>query len=277
MRELIRLKNPGLTKLNNAEYLNLLTRAKGLILATGPDKLGIEADVMPSYTEYLNQLGDLVARSYAQAETPEMAELEKQRDALGMYIVDNVRNAQNVPIAAKAASGKALWLVVKPYEKFYALPNQQETMVINGLVNDLSKEENAEHVATLALADYVAELATVNARYQMLTDQRTSQRAAEKTADSATLRKELDVLYDYVTTVAFCESVAKPTEATAQFITELNAVVAEINALYNQRVAQGKKEENKDESEAPSDAPTGEETEVPETPEDSETPENAGN
>ena len=146
MRELIRLKNPGLTKLNNAEYLNLLTRAKGLILATGPDKLGIEADVMTSYTGWLDQLGDLVARSYAQAETPEMAELEEQRDALGLYIVDNVRNAQNVSIAAK------------------------------------------------------------------------------------------------------------PTEATAQFITELNAVIDEINVLYNLRTAQGKantKEKEEKEPAAP--------------------------
>ena len=250
MRDILKLLPAGLTKLNNPEYLNLLTRAKGLILATGPDKLGIEEDVMPSYTEYLNLLGDLVARSYEREETPEMEVLEAQRDALGQYIIDNVRNAQNVPIAAKAASGEALWVVLKPYVGFYDLPNQQETMVLNGLVNDLSKEENAEHVATLALNDYVAELAVVNARYQMLTEQRTSQRAAAKTADSATLRKELDVLYDYVTTVAFCESVAKPTEATAQFITELNAVVAEINALYNQRVAKGK-ENSKDESETP--------------------------
>ena len=146
------------------------------------------------------------------------------------------------------------------------MPNQQETMMVNGMVEDLKSEKNAPHVATLGLTSYVDELATVNSRYAELTSQRTSQRNAEKTADSATLRKEMDPLYDYITTVAFCESVAKPTQATARFISELNAVIDEINALYNQRMGLTKK--------------TNEETPLPpptDTPADPETPDTGGN
>ncbi len=241
MRNLVKLKNAGLTKLNTPEYLNLMTRTKEWLDAVGFAALGIEADVMVRFEQLLGLLGNLVARSYAQAETPEMAELEKQRDALGLYIIDNVRNAQNVPIASAADAAKNLWLDLKPYEKFYSMPNQQETMMVNGMVEDLKNEKNAPYVATLGLTSYVDELATVNTRYAELTSQRTSQRNAEKTADSATLRKEMDLLYDYITTVAFCESVAKPTQATARFISELNAVIDEINALYNQRMGLTKK------------------------------------
>ena len=99
-------------------------------------------------------------------------------------------------------------------------------------------------MATLGLQEFITELAAVNARYESLTDKRTQEREAAKTADSATLRKELDTLYDYITTVAFCESVAKPTAITAQFITNLNGVIAEINALYNQRTGQTKKKDD---------------------------------
>lgn len=266
MRNIVKLKNAGLTKLNTPEYLNLMTRTKEWIDAVGFAALGIEADVMARFDQLLGLLGNLVARSYAQAETPEMAELEKQRDALGMYIIDNVRNAQNVPIVTAAAAAKSLWLNLKPYEKFYSMPNQQETMMVNGMVEDLKSEKNAPHVATLGLTSYVDELATVNSRYAELTSRRTSQRNAEKTADSATLRKEMDPLYDYITTVAFCESVAKPTQATARFISELNAVIDEINALYNQRMGLTKK--------------TNEETPLPpptDTPADPETPDTGGN
>ena len=266
MRNLVKLKNAGLTKLNTPEYLNLMTRTKEWIDAVGFAALGIEADVMARFDQLLGLLGNLVARSYAQAETPEMAELEKQRDALGMYIIDNVRNAQNVPIVTAAAAAKSLWLNLKPYEKFYSMPNQQETMMVNGMVEDLKNEKNAPHVATLGLTSYVDELATVNSRYAELTSQRTSQRNAEKTADSATLRKEMDPLYDYITTVAFCESVAKPTQATARFISELNAVIDEINALYNQRMGLTKKTDD----ETPLPPPT-------DTPADPETPDTGGN
>ena len=251
--------------MNTPEYLNLMTRTKEWLDAVGFAALGIEADVMERFEQLLGLLGDLVARSYAQAETPEMAELEKQRDALGLYIIDNVRNAQNVPIANAADAAKSLWLDLKPYEKFYSMPNQQETMMLDGMTRDLKSEKNAPYVATLGLTSYVDELATVNTRYAELTSQRTSQRNAEKTADSATLRKEMDQLYDYITTVAFCESVAKPTDATARFISELNAVIDEINALYNQRMGLTKKTDEETPLPPATDSGTTTPTE-PETP-----------
>ena len=265
MRNLIKVKNPGLTKLNNREYLNLMTRTGGWIDTIGFAALGIEEEAMTRYNQLLEMMGNLVAHSYAQAETPEMAELEKQRDALGLYIIDNVRNAQNVTIANVAAAARALWPDLKPYEKFYSMPNQQETMMVNGMVEDLKNEKNAPYVATLGLTSYVDELATVNTRYAELTSQRTSQRNAEKTADSATLRKEMDQLYDYITTVAFCESVAKPTDATARFISELNAVIDEINALYNQRMGLTKKTDEETPLPPATDSGTTTPTE-PETP-----------
>ena len=125
MRNIVKLKNAGLTKLNTPEYLNLMTRTKEWIDALGFAALGIEADVMARFDQLLGLLGNLVARSYAQAETPEMAELEKQRDALGMYIIDNVRNAQNVPIVTAAAAAKSLWLNLKPYEKSIPCPTSR--------------------------------------------------------------------------------------------------------------------------------------------------------
>ena len=265
MRNLVKLKNAGLTKLNTPEYLNLMTRTKEWLDAVGFAALGIEADVMERFEQLLGLLGDLVARSYAQAETPEMAELEKQRDALGLYIIDNVRNAQNVTIANVAAAARALWPDLKPYEKFYSLPNQQETMMLDGMTRDLKSEKNAPYVATLGLTTFVDELEALNNRYEQLTTQRTSQRNAEKMPDGDTVRKEMDQLYDYITTVAFCESVAKPTDATARFISELNAVIDEINALYNQRMGLTKKTDEETPLPPATDSGTTTPTE-PETP-----------
>ena len=265
MRNLIKVKNPGLTKLNNREYLNLMTRTGGWIDTIGFAALGIEEEAMTRYNQLLEMLGNLVAHSYAQAETPEMAELEKQRDALGLYIIDNVRNAQNVTIANVAAAARALWPDLKPYEKFYSLPNQQETMMLDGMTRDLKSEKNAPYVATLGLTTFVDELEALNNRYEQLTTQRTSQRNAEKMPDGDTVRKEMDQLYDYITTVAFCESVAKPTQATARFISELNAVIDEINALYNQRMGLTKKTDEETPLPPATDSGTTTPTE-PETP-----------
>lgn len=245
MKTIVKLKSPGLHKLNNAEYANLANRMLNLAADTGAEALGVEDDDLDRYSVLLSQLNDLVSRSYASAETAELEELDKQRDTLGKYIIDTVNAGQNLPIASKAAAAKALWLVLKPYKGFHDLPNQQETTVVSGMVLDLSKTENEPHVSSLGLTDFVNELNLVNTRYQTLTDQRTLSREAAKTDNSKTLRTEMDALYDYITTVGFCMSVVTPTEDTARFIAQLNAIIDETNTSYNQRIAQTKAAEER--------------------------------
>ena len=138
-----------------------MVRTDGLIEEAGAAALGIETEVVARYKQLLALLCDQVARTYALAETPEMEELDKQRDALGQYIIENVRSAQNVPIASKAEAAHALWMVLKPYVGFYSLANQQESMMLRGMLNDLQSEKNAPHVATLGLQEFITELAAV--------------------------------------------------------------------------------------------------------------------
>ena len=108
-----------------------------------------------------------------------------------------------------------------------------------------SKEENTVHVSTLGLTEYVNELNLTNTRYQTLTDQRTQSRETAKTDNSKTIRTEMDALYDYLSSVAFCMSVVTPTEDTARFVTPLNAIIDETNTVYNQRIAQVKAAEER--------------------------------
>ena len=43
-----------------------------------------------------------------------------------------------------------------------------------------------------------------------------------------------------MTTIAFVQSVAAPTAETARFVNELNALIDETTALYNQRIGAAK-------------------------------------
>lgn len=245
MKEIVRIKSISLHKLNNAEYANHANRMLNLAADTGAEAMGVTDEDLDRYSILLSQLNDLVARSYASAETAELAELDKQRDVLGKYIIDTVNAGQTLPLASKAAAAKALWLVLKPYKGFHDLPNQQETVTVSGMVFDLSKEENAAHLSALGLTEYVNELNLANTRYQTLTEQRTQSRESAKTDNSKTLRTEMDALYDYLTTVAFCVSVVTPTEDIARFVAQLNAIIDETNTAYNQRIAQVKAAEER--------------------------------
>ena len=123
MKEIVKIKTYSLHKLNNAEYANFANRTLNLAADTGAEAMGVTDEDLDRYSVLLSQLNDLVARSYASAETAELAELDKQRDVLGKYIIDTVNAGQTLPLASKSAAAKALWLVLKPYKGFHDLPN----------------------------------------------------------------------------------------------------------------------------------------------------------
>ena len=87
----------------------------------------------------------------------------------------------------------------------------------------------------LGLALLVDKLDEVNLKYKMLTVQRTETRASSKVENSKTVRAEMDKYYDYFMTVIQSHDVVSPTTATTTFISKMNALIEEINALYNQR------------------------------------------
>ena len=122
----------------------------------------------------------------------------------------------------------------------HLLPNMQETATIEGMLLDLSKGDCPMHLATLGLTESVAELADANSRYKALTAQRTTSVSDAKTPDSKSLRAELDALYAYITDVAFAHNVVNPTTELARYIRDVNDMIAEVNAAYNQRTGQTK-------------------------------------
>lgn len=242
MKEIIKIAPAGLAKLNNAEYTNFATRFHALANAAGFAELGLEdtAD-LEAYNDLLQQMNDLVAQSRTSNRTAEMAEADRERDDLLTYLFALIRNAKNSPIADERKAGATLYNLTKPYVGIQRLPNQQETVQVKGLILDLNKAEYAEAYQALNLATVIEHLDDANARYATLTEERASSRLASQMDNSKTVRVQMDALYDYITTMGFVQSVAKPTEKTAQFVASLNALIAEVNTLYNQRTAQTKK------------------------------------
>lgn len=240
MKTLLEFNSMGFPKLNLPEHVNFYTDFIALTERYGAAALHYEDADMARLRQLHAMEQDLVARSSAHIETAEMQELEQQRDVLGQYVIDTVRASQSMPIASKAADARELWIVLSPYVGFYDMPNKQETAAIDGMVSDLEKEENAPRVASLGLTDFVAELKRVNAEYRELYIQRMEARNAGKTADSKTIRPEMDALYKFITTVAFAHNVVSPSEQIAAYISIVNALIGETNASYNQRTGNTK-------------------------------------
>ena len=262
-----------LQRLNNAEYRTFMARYGNLLAGGGSDSespdeisfdpndpLGIPQEVRTAFTADFALLTDAVNQSSASEETAQMSTLDKERDDLLIFITSTITQMTKSPLAAQRTAAEKLYLPVKPYIGAARLANLQETAAIEGLLVDLDKAGMPEALAAINLTEVVAALKEKNKQYATLTEQRANAKADDPVESAKKIRLRMDEEYDEMSTYAFAQSVVKPTQETAAFISRLNALVDETNALYNQRIAQARaaaaKKQEGDKPATDSDSPS---------------------
>ena len=273
MGKITKVKDINIAKLNNAEYRTFMARYGSLIAGDGGDSespdeisfdpndpLGIPAELRTAFDSDFKLLTDAVNQSSASEETAQMSAIDKERDDLLTFITSTVSQMMKSPLAAQRTAAEKLYLAVKPYIGAARLANLQETAAIEGLLVDLDKAGMPEALAAINLTEVVAALKEKNKQYATLTEQRTNAKADDPVESAKKIRLRMDEEYDEMSTYAFAQSVVKPTQETAAFISRLNALVDETNALYNQRIAQARaaaaKKQEGDKPATDSDSPS---------------------
>lgn len=273
MEKITKVKDINITKLNNAEYQTFMARYGNLLAGGGGDSespdeisfdpndpLGIPQELRTAFATDFALLTDAVNQSSASEETAQMSALDKERDDLLIFITSTITQMTKSPLAAQRTAAEKLYLPVKPYIGAARLANLQETAAIEGLLVDLDKAGMPEALAAINLTEVVAALKEKNKQYATLTEQRANAKADDPLESAKKIRLRMDEEYDEMSTYAFAQSVVKPTQETAAFISRLNALVDEMNALYNQRIAQARaaaaKKQEGDKPATDSDSPS---------------------
>lgn len=273
MEKITKVKDINITKLNNAEYRTFMARYGNLLAGGGGDSespdeisfdpndpLGIPQELRTAFAADFALLTDAVNQSSASEETAQMSALDKERDDLLIFITSTITQMTKSPLAAQRTAAEKLYLPVKPYIGAARLANLQETAAIEGLLVDLDKAGMPEALAAINLTEVVAALKEKNKQYATLTEQRANAKADDPVESAKKIRLRMDEEYDEMSTYAFAQSVVKPTQETAAFISRLNALVDEMNALYNQRIAQARaaaaKKQEGDKPATDSDSPS---------------------
>lgn len=273
MEKITKVKDINITKLNNAEYRTFMARYGNLLAGGGGDSespdeisfdpndpLGIPQELRTAFAADFALLTDAVNQSSASEETAQMSALDKERDDLLIFITSTITQMTKSPLVAQRTAAEKLYLPVKPYIGAARLANLQETAAIEGLLVDLDKAGMPEALAAINLTEVVAALKEKNKQYATLTEQRANAKADDPVESAKKIRLRMDEEYDEMSTYAFAQSVVKPTQETAAFISRLNALVDETNALYNQRIAQARaaaaKKQEGDKPATDSDSPS---------------------
>lgn len=246
MKPIIRIKEwASLNKLNNAEYYNFMAGFIHLVEEAGPldgqedrSALGFEWTDYQILVKDQLLMRDLLGQSRIQEQTEELAKLDKLRNGEVRYLFSFLRTQQHACLDELRQAAITLYNIARPSVGCQRLPVMQKTAQINALLYDLRKEDAAGLVGLLGLNEVLDRLEALNGRYMALADERTHDRAATKLEDSKSVRKRMSQYYDYLTAMAFAQSVIRPTEVTARFVKLLNALIDEIRALYNLRIGQ---------------------------------------
>lgn len=165
----------SLGNLNKAEKLSLLKRYMklmpsgsdsespdeiSLLADSGVPVLNISAGQVTRMNGIIDELTELTMQASSSEETPEMQQVEADRDTAGNYIVRRVLDYAKLPLAAERTAAQRMEPALRGYRDFANLPTAQETEVINGLLIDLAKPEFADSVVTLQLAPYICRATT---------------------------------------------------------------------------------------------------------------------
>lgn len=252
------IKNTSIKNYNKAERLNLLKRFMALMPGTtqggggddgdgeggsplsaateGVPALNISAQQVEQMNTLIDQMSELTMQATSAAETPEMQQLEADRDVAANYIVRRIADYDRLPLATEREAARRLEPVVRPYAGIASLPVSQETEVIRGLAADLAKPDLADDVTTLGLAPYIAEMQRLNEAYAQLAVQRDKERSARTgTPDSKTLAAQAQDLLDDMCALANASSLLEPSDEATTFIREANYLFAQVRTAYKQR------------------------------------------
>ncbi|MDR0544327.1 MAG: DUF6261 family protein [Odoribacteraceae bacterium] len=110
--------------------------------------------------------------------TMKLEEFDRFREASFRALVSLVRSFLFHPDPAKRTSANRLILVIDHYGDVTRANYEDESAAIDDLLRELALPENAPHVAALAAAPQVAQLADANARFFNAMNERTAE--AEK-------------------------------------------------------------------------------------------------
>ena len=245
----LRFKDFGFAKrCNKAEYASITGAFIERIEEVGADSLHIPDELFRLYKEKHHILLSIIGISRISDETGRIALLSSQLIMMLKYILSVIRSARTLVDKKKSSAAICLYNLTKNHTKTRRLPQMQKLATINSLLGEFSKPELAVHIKTLGLDDEVEQLMQLNADYESLIESRSDTQIINHQYTSKAIRKEMDELYDAITSIVWSFSIIEPSEMYTRFIKTINKILSDAQRAYNQRRAQSSTNLNNDDA-----------------------------
>lgn len=241
MEEVKKIQGSNSARFVNAQHAHFHSRAYEMVNGFGFEKVNVSPELATEYKRNIDLEVELNNEARSYIETPQLASADSERDALTVYLFSAIRAAALSPAAEVREAAEALLLLIKPYTGLQSEARDRQTSGTDGLLLDLNKPANAQHIATLAQTPTVALLDEANKKYRRIQDTLTNRKAAEDLEASKAVRPRTDAAYQRIADLIFATHLlgneAVKAE-TATLIGRLNQLIAEQKTAHKQSMAQ---------------------------------------
>lgn len=212
--ETLKLVKLDLIRLHNAEFGQFLTRIFE-DFAKNNFNMEEDADLKRLFDQLKAQsvsFDKALEQVRASEESKKIAQLDKVRDADFQTFKDSVKLHRNTKTEAKKDAYNALKIILDNYKEVQNESYEEETKKINTLLSTLKASNNAAHIATLGIGEYVTELEKANTAFNDLYAHRSYQISQKQTFDVKKLRSEATQTYRIMTEYVLGTAKVKQTD-----------------------------------------------------------------
>lgn len=244
MKKIIEIKAINLEKLNVAEYAQFIERVINLVTKATPEKLFIEETLFSDLQKKLETLTEIIGQTYASQETKKLADIDKERNKLAVFLLSSFRLEKNNIEENRKESATILYDVSKNYKGLQYLPVRQKTQFISAMLNDLMKRENNTHIDVLGLSKTVTALEAKNQEYQKLSEGRSESQLANTFVSFKQIKKETNAIYRDLTKYAFAGNLLHESPESLNFMNLMNKLITDTMNANKKRLSSSSANKN---------------------------------
>lgn len=219
----------------------------------------VSGELQEVYATTVADLEERTMEAQASVDTQSTMAYDVERDRLLSMLFFLVASGVLSSVAEEQAAAKKLEVILRVYKGIQGKADDSETQLIDALLVDLKKSENAEAVATLRLGEIITQLEAVNNKFRAAKEvrikQRNTKRLQAKTQELRSLADgQLEEIQDFIRATGIVASVTPDSDLllgmVVDLINDINAQTANFRIVFNQSQAQKKSQaEKKKESE----------------------------
>lgn len=177
------------------EFVQVMKNIKGFLEKEDLHNMGL-SQVKSDFDLKYTALEEAIKPLLKNENTEKIQELDAKRDALWVGFLAYIRGWLAFPEEDKAQAANKLLLIAENYGKnIQQKPFQEETAIINSVLQDLAKPENSPLITLIGAEIWVQGLSQANQAFEQLHNDRTEEQGTLLVGKTREARKEMNEVY----------------------------------------------------------------------------------